>query len=151
MSAQHCQLYSPLMANICPLVSARFGEGEEGEHASSSWRTCQHLLLRPHRTPGHIPHVHLTGKTHTRLQKIVLACTALFEAVLKEKLLSFICASACFPFYVFCRCGAIMFWVSQEHLRGFLQIGNKRPLVLKLVELIWCSWVKVRPDAVPCL
>lgn len=41
--------------------SFRNGEGEEGEHASSSWSTCQYLLLRPDRTPGHIPHVHLTG------------------------------------------------------------------------------------------
>lgn len=53
----------------CTFLSSRFGEGEEGEHASSSWRTCQHLVLRPDRTPGHIPHVHLTGNAHTSTTK----------------------------------------------------------------------------------
>lgn len=45
--------------------SFRFREGEEGEHASSSRGTCQHLLLRPDGAPGYISHVHLTGNTHT--------------------------------------------------------------------------------------
>lgn len=39
----------------------RDGKGEEGEHASSSWSTCQHLVLRSDRTSGHVSHVHLTG------------------------------------------------------------------------------------------
>ena len=44
----------------------RFREGDEGEHASSSRSTSQHLLLRPDGTPGRVPHV-LTGNTHTVL------------------------------------------------------------------------------------
>lgn len=51
----------------------RYGEGEEGEHASSSWSTCQHLLIRPDRTTGHVSHVHLTG-TSLRSQNKELIC-----------------------------------------------------------------------------
>ncbi|KAM9471400.1 casein kinase I isoform 3-T4 [Salvelinus alpinus] len=56
---------------ICPLSQVwrsltqvsvlypRYGAREEGQHASSSWSSCQHLLLRPDWTTG-LTHVHLT-------------------------------------------------------------------------------------------
>ncbi|CAG05944.1 unnamed protein product [Tetraodon nigroviridis] len=50
---------SPLPAE--PHLTHRLGEGEESEHASSSWGPGEHFLLRPDRTPRHIPHVHITG------------------------------------------------------------------------------------------
>lgn len=42
-------------------LPCRSGEGEEGEHASPPRRACQHFLVGPNRTPGHVSHVHLTG------------------------------------------------------------------------------------------
>lgn len=57
---------------LCTFPSFRFREGEEGEHASSSWGTCQHLLLRPDGAPGYVSHVHLTGNTHAQRHKLCL-------------------------------------------------------------------------------
>lgn len=137
LSAQHCQLYSPLMANICHLVSTRFGEGEEGEHASSSWRTCQHLLLRPHRTPGHVPHVHLTGKmhTHTSTKKMswhvqLCLCQCLFPSLC---LLS----------------------VWRRNVFGFSRtpegISSDLEQTSTCTQTGWTDLDLVWPDAVPCL
>lgn len=43
------------------------GAGEEGEHAAAPRSARQRVLLRPHRPPRPIPHLHLAGTPHLRL------------------------------------------------------------------------------------